>query len=48
MYHMKSYNLEQENISVKLSKKFSVDISIGWLNPLFDKCYKRLNPDMIL
>jgi len=38
MYHLRSYNLEQNNIAMKLSEKPSIDLSIHWLNPLFIKC----------
>lgn len=38
MYHSKNYNLEQDNIALKLSGKPSKDMSIHWLNPLFIKC----------
>ncbi|KNY27221.1 hypothetical protein Bccel_2489 [Pseudobacteroides cellulosolvens ATCC 35603 = DSM 2933] len=48
MYHLKSYNLAQKNISIKLSEKLSIVISIHGLNPLFDKCDKRLYLNQIL
>ncbi len=38
MYLLRSYNLEQNNIAMKLSWKPSIDLSIHWLNPLFIKC----------
>ncbi len=47
MYHLKSYNLEQKNNSIKLSEKLSINISIHWINPLFNKCDKRLCPNKI-
>lgn len=38
MYHFRCYELEQENIALKLSEKPGIDICIHWLNPLFEKC----------
>jgi len=38
MYHLRSYNLEQNNTAMKLSGKPSIDLCIRWLNPLFIKC----------
>lgn len=39
MYHLRSYDLKQDNIAMELSEKPSIDISIHRLNPpLFIKC----------
>jgi hypothetical protein len=38
MYHLRSYNLEQNHFAIKLSEKPGIDLSIHWLNPLFKKC----------
>lgn len=45
MYHLRSYNLEQNNIATKLSGKPGMAISIHWLNPLLHKCDKQLYRD---
>lgn len=45
MYHLRSYNLEQDNIAMELSGKPGIELGIHWLNPLLLKCKKRLYPD---
>ncbi len=41
MYHLKSFNLEQNNIAIRLSGKPCIDTGIHWLNPLFIKCRNK-------
>lgn len=41
MYHMSGYNLEQNNIAIKLLGKLGIDSRIHWLNPLFIKCRNK-------
>lgn len=47
MYLFRNAWLEQFNIKTLLSHKPSIHLRVHWLNPLLNKCDKRLYPDRI-